>query len=148
MNNKLIISEFGSVHDGSFGNACKLIEAAAQAGADVVKFQTHIPEAESLADAPSPVYFKGEPRFEYFKRTSFSKNQWIELKNVCNSNGVKFLSSPFSIEAVYLLEDIGVDLYKIPSGEVTNTPMLEVISQTKKPPDLGGFSVVAGPAGT
>lgn len=132
MENKLIIAEFGSVHDGSFGNACKLIEAAAKSGADVVKFQTHIAEAETLLDAPSPIYFKGEPRYEYFKRTSFSKKQWIELKNVCNINGVKFLSSPFSIEAVDLLEEIGVDIYKIPSGEVTNTPMLELISKTGK----------------
>ena len=62
-----------------------------------------------------------------------TKKQWVELKNVCKSNGVKFLSSPFSIEAVYLLEEIGVDLYKIPSGEVTNTPMLEVIAKTNKP---------------
>lgn len=129
----MIIAEFGSVHDGSFGNACKLIEAAAKSGANVVKFQTHIPEAETLKNAPSPVYFKGEPRFEYFQRTGFTKTQWKELKSVCDHNRVKFLSSPFSLEAVELLEEIGVDLYKIPSGEVTNTPMLELISKTNKP---------------
>jgi N,N'-diacetyllegionaminate synthase len=132
MKNKLIIAEFGSVHDGSFGNACKLIVAAANNGANVVKFQTHIPEAETLKDAPSPVYFRGEPRFEYFKRTAFSKKQWVELKNICDDNGVKFLSSPFSLEAVELLEEVGVDIYKIPSGEVTNTPMLDLISKTDK----------------
>jgi N,N'-diacetyllegionaminate synthase len=128
----LIIAEFGSVHDGSFGNACKLIEAAAAAGADVVKFQTHIAEAETLESAPSPSYFTTESRFEYFKRTGFSELQWIELKNKCTSCGVKFLSSPFSIEAVDLLERVGVDLYKIPSGEVTNTPLLERIALTGK----------------
>lgn len=52
-----IIAEIGSVHDGSFGNALKLIEAAADCGADAVKFQTHIAEAETLRDAPSPGYF-------------------------------------------------------------------------------------------
>jgi N,N'-diacetyllegionaminate synthase len=129
----LIIAEFGSVHDGSFGNACKLIEAAAASGADVVKFQTHIAEAETLADAPSPSYFNQESRFDYFKRTGFSKQQWIELKNKCISSKVKFLSSPFSIEAVDLLESIGVDFYKVPSGEVTNTPLLERIALTGKP---------------
>jgi N,N'-diacetyllegionaminate synthase len=131
-NNALIIAEFGSVHDGSFGNACKLIEAASINGANVVKFQTHLPESETLRNAPSPIYFKGEPRFDYFKRTGFTKKQWVELKNVCDHNGVKFLSSPFSIEAVELLEEIGVDIYKIPSGEVTNTPMLDLISKSDK----------------
>lgn len=129
----MIIAEFGSVHDGSYGNACKLIEAAAAAGADVVKFQTHIPEAESLESAPSPKYFNSESRFDYFRRTGFSEMQWKELKNKSLSCGVKFLSSPFSIEAVDLLERVGVDLYKIPSGEVTNTPLLERISLTGKP---------------
>ncbi len=57
-----IIAEIGSVHDGSFGNAIKLIEAAAECGADAVKFQTHIAEAETCADAPPPAYFYAEPR--------------------------------------------------------------------------------------
>ena len=129
----LIIAEVGSVHDGSYGNALKLIETAATCGVDAVKFQTHIPEAETLPDAPMPSYFKGEPRFEYFKRTGFSKDQWAGLKACCDHNGVGFLSSPFSEAAVELLEQIGVGQYKIPSGEVTNLPMLEVIAKTGKP---------------
>ncbi|MEE3046814.1 MAG: N-acetylneuraminate synthase family protein [Pseudomonadota bacterium] len=128
-----IIAEIGSVHDGSFGNACKLVELAAACGADVVKFQTHIAEAETLADAPMPPYFKGEPRMEYFRRTAFSEKQWKELKEVCRSNGVRFLSSPFSLEAVDLLEIVGVDVYKIPSGEVSNIPLLEKVAGTGKP---------------
>ncbi len=128
----LIIAEVGSVHDGSFGNACKLIELAAQCGADAVKFQTHISEAETLYDAPMPAYFKGEPRFDYFKRTGFSLEQWKALKHHCDENNIEFLSSPFSIEAVELLEAVGMKRYKIPSGEVTNLPLLEVIAQTKK----------------
>lgn len=128
-----IIAEIGSVHDGSFGNACKLVEAAAACGADVVKFQTHIADAETLADAPSPAYFKGEPRLDYFKRTAFSKEQWITIKEVCRSANVKFLSSPFSLEAVDLLEEIGIDTYKIPSGEVSNVPLLTYVAKTGKP---------------
>ncbi|WP_341899410.1 N-acetylneuraminate synthase family protein [Ferrovibrio terrae] len=128
-----LIAEIGSVHDGSFGNACKLIEAAAASGADVVKFQTHIATAETLRNAPLPPYFKGEPRFEYFERTGFSKDRWRELKAQCVQSKVGFLSSPFSLEAVDLLEEVGVDIYKIPSGETTNTPLLEHIAQTKKP---------------
>lgn len=128
-----IIAEIGSVHDGSFGNACRLIEAAAGAGADGVKFQTHIAAAETLRDAPMPGYFKGEPRFEYFERTGFSPDQWRGLKEVCNSYGVAFLSSPFSLEAVDLLEDVDVNAYKVPSGEVTNIPLMKRIAETGKP---------------
>jgi N,N'-diacetyllegionaminate synthase len=128
-----IIAEVGSVHDGSFGNATKLIETAAVCGVDAVKFQTHIPEAETLPNAPMPPYFKGEPRFEYFKRTGFSLEQWVALKACCDQNKVMFLSSPFSEEAVGLLEKIGLTQYKIPSGEVTNLPMLELIAKTGKP---------------
>lgn len=128
-----IIAEIGSVHDGSFGNALKLIEAAAVAGADAVKFQTHIAEAESLALAPAPAYFSDEPRLTYFRRTSFSREQWSRLADHAVSNGVTFLSSPFSLEAVDVLEEVGMSAYKIPSGEVSNIPLLERIAKTGKP---------------
>ena len=127
-----VIAEVGSVHDGSFGNAMKLVEAAAQAGADVAKFQTHIASAETLRSAPMPPYFKGEPRYEYFERTAFSFEQWQQLKAHCESQGLAFLSSPFSVEAVALLERLGVTEYKVGSGEVTNIPMLKAIGRTNK----------------
>ncbi|MDX2227610.1 MAG: N-acetylneuraminate synthase family protein [Verrucomicrobiae bacterium] len=130
---QMIIAEIGSVHDGSFGNACKLIEAAAQCGADAVKFQTHIAEAETLPQAPAPAYFQGEPRFSYFQRTAFSETQYRALMTVARENKVLFLSSPFSLEAVDFLENIGMAAYKIPSGEVTNLPLLEKIASTGKP---------------
>jgi N,N'-diacetyllegionaminate synthase len=128
-----IIAEIGSVHDGSLGNALRLIDAAAEAGADAVKFQTHIAEAESLPDAPSPGYFSDEPRIAYFKRTGFAPEQWKKLARHAESAKVTFLSSPFSLEAVDLLEDVGVKAYKVPSGEVTNLPLLERIAATRKP---------------
>lgn len=128
-----IIAEVGSVHDGSLGNALHLIDVAAECGVNAVKFQTHIAEAETLPNAPMPPYFKGEPRFEYFKRTGFSLEQWKQLKQRCDECGVMFLSSPFSEEAVDLLERVGMSQYKIPSGEVTNLPMLEKIAQLNKP---------------
>ena len=133
INAPLLIAEIGSVHDGSFGNALKLIEAAAACGADAVKFQTHIAEAETLPDAPMPPYFKGEPRIDYFRRTGFDPDQWKFLNAHCSEHNVAFLSSPFSIEAVELLEDVDVEAYKIPSGEVTNLPLLERVAQTGKP---------------
>ena len=129
----VIIAEIGSVHDGSFGNALRLIDTAADCGADAVKFQTHIAEAETLRDAPMPPYFKGEPRYEYFQRTGFTRDQWAVLKAHCEQKGLLFLSSPFSVEAVELLERLSIAQYKIPSGEVTNLPMLELIAKTGKP---------------
>jgi N,N'-diacetyllegionaminate synthase len=129
----MIIAEIGSVHDGSFGNACKLVEAAAAAGVDAVKFQTHIAAAETLRNAPMPPYFKGEPRFEYFTRTAFSVEQHRALSDLCHENKVEFISSPFSLEAVDLLEAVGVGTYKIPSGEVTNIQLLDHVAATKKP---------------
>ena len=129
----LLIAEIGSVHDGSFGNAQKLIELATECGATAVKFQTHIAEAETLANAPSPRYFQTESRIEYFHRTSFSLEQWKQLKAKADDCNIFFLSSPFSLEAVDLLEEIEIEMYKIPSGEVTNIPMLEKIANLRKP---------------
>ncbi len=134
MSNRVyVIAEVGSVHDGSLGNATRLIDAAASLGADAVKFQTHLPAAETLRDAPMPPYFKGEPRFEYFARTGFTPQQWRQLSDHATQVGVEFLSSPFSIDAVELLEKIGVKRYKIPSGEVSNLPLLDVVARTAKP---------------
>ena len=133
LNRILVIAEVGSVHDGSFGNACKLIETAAECGADVVKFQMHISGSESLVDAPSPAYFFAEPRYQYFDRTSFDLKEWSALKKVADSLGIEFLVSPFSNDSVKILEDIGVYAYKIASGEVTNIDMIEVIAATGKP---------------
>lgn len=111
----------------------RLIDAAADAGADAVKFQTHIAEAESLPGAPAPAYFNAEPRMEYFRRTGFSLSQWKALAGHAAERGVAFLSSPFSLEAVDLLEQVGVPAYKIPSGEVSNVPLLERVAETGRP---------------
>lgn len=130
---KLLIAEVGSVHDGSFGNACKLIRLAADCGAEVVKFQTHIAEEETLRNAPMPEYFKGEPRYEYFQRTSFTASEWEMLIRESRKCGVNFLSSPFSVAAIELLESVGAEVYKVASGEVTNLPLLEKLASIGKP---------------
>lgn len=132
MSHVTVIAEVGSVHDGSFGNALRLIDTAKEIGADVVKFQTHLAAAETLRNAPMPPYFKGEPRFEYFERTGFSFERWCEIKKRCDELGIGFLSSPFSSEAVDLLEQVGSDTYKIGSGEVSNIPLLERVAETGK----------------
>ena len=123
-----IIAEIGSVHDGSLGNAIKLIELARECGAHAVKFQTHIPEHESLKNAPSPTYFNNESRFNYFKRTAFQLKEWKILRDVCIQNQVELVSSPFSHQAVDLLMNVGLETLKIASGEVSNVPLLEYIA--------------------
>jgi N-acetylneuraminate synthase len=128
-----VVAEIGSVHDGNFNLARELIKTAADCGADAVKFQIHIPEAETIIDAPMPSFFNSEPRFEYFKRTTFEEEQWKKIKDYAESLGVFFFASSFSIEATELLERLGVLLHKVPSGEVTNIPYLEHMAGTGKP---------------
>ncbi|MHB8694000.1 MAG: N-acetylneuraminate synthase family protein [Solirubrobacteraceae bacterium] len=128
-----IVAEIGSVHDGSIGNALRLIEVAAACGADAVKFQTHIAEAETTADAPPPPYFQEEPRFDYFERTAFDEPQWLRLCGHAETLGLTLIASPFSVAAVELLERIGLAEYKIASGEVSNLPLLQAVAATRKP---------------
>ena len=128
-----VIAEIGSVHDGSFGNAKQAALLARECGANAVKYQVHIPEAETLKSAPSPSYFASETRWDYFKRTGFTQRQWQEIKVTCDDTGIEFLASPFSHTAVELLQDIGMRRWKIPSGEVTNLPMLQKIAALGDP---------------
>lgn len=126
-----IIAEIGNTHEGSVGLAKQFIKAASQCGVDAVKLQTHIFHTESLASAPNPPYFKDETRKQYFERTAFTIEQYRVLKKYAEEEcDVEFFSSPFSIEAVDLLVELGVKTLKIPSGEVSNIPMLRHIAET------------------
>lgn len=128
-----IIAEVGNTHEGSLGLAKEFIKVASECGVNAVKFQTHIFDAESLPDAPNPPYFNQEARKDYFDRTAFNLEQWIELRKFAEKKcSIEFISSPFSIEAVELLEKVDIQTYKIPSGEVTNLPLLKKIAQTGK----------------
>ena len=130
--NIYIIAEVGSVHDGSFGNACNLISVAAKCGASAVKFQTHFGEFESLKNANRPSFFKNEDRINYFNRTMFNLSQYKKFIKVAATNKIDFLSSPFSIEAIDFLDKLNIKAYKIPSGELTNHPLLERVAKTRK----------------
>lgn len=133
MSKVYIIAEIGNTHEGSLGLAKNFIKVACDIGVDAVKMQTHIFEAESLLDAPNPPYFKNESRKDYFERTSFTLDEWRELKRYAeNELKIDFFSSPFSIEAVDLLEEIQISAYKVASGEVSNIPLLEKIAKTGK----------------
>ena len=133
--NVFIIAELGQAHDGSLGILHSYIDAIAKTGVDAIKFQTHIADAESSQHEPFRVNFSYEDksRFDYWKRMEFSLEQWKEIKTHCSEVGLEFMSSPFSIAAVELLEKVGVNRYKIGSGEVTNFLLLEKIISTGKP---------------
>ena len=129
-----VIAEIGNTHEGSIGQAQALITAAAESGAHAVKLQTHMADAETVEGAPFPPYFRpGETRRMYFDRIAFDEPQYRDLTQLAASLDVVLLSSPFSPEAVDMLETVGIPAYKVPSGEVTNLPYLDRVARAKKP---------------
>lgn len=132
-NSVLIVAEAGMNHDGSLGIAESMVDVAAECGVDAIKFQLHDAGAESTAGAPSPPYFSAEPRYAYFERTAFDDGAWRRLRERCGRAGIEFLCSAFSIEAVERLEALGVPRHKVPSGEITNLPLVERVAATGKP---------------
>ena len=131
----LIIGEVALTHDGSLGLAHAFVDAIANAGADAVKFQTHIASAESTPAEPFRVQFSRQDatRYDYWKRMEFTDEGWRGLAEHARDRGILFLSSPFSMQAVELLERIGMPLWKIASGETCNDVLLDRILETNKP---------------
>ena len=131
----LIIAEVAQAHDGSLGAAHSYIDAIATAGADAVKFQTHIAAAESTLREPWRVKFslQDATRFEYWRRTGFSEVQWAGLRQHAVERGLLFLSSPFSLEAAELLQRVGVSAWKIASGETSHPALFDFVAGTGLP---------------
>jgi N-acetylneuraminate synthase len=131
----VVIAEVAQSHEGSLDAAHGYIDAIVAAGAHGVKFQTHIAAAESTIHEPWRVNFgaQDESRYDYWKRMEFSEAEWAELCAHAAETNLLFLSSPFSGEAVELLGRVGVDGWKIASGEVGTLPMLEKIAATGRP---------------
>ncbi len=129
-----IIAEIGQAHEGSLGILHSYIDALADTGVDAIKFQMHIAKAESSQYEPFRVNFSYEDatRSEYWERMEFTLEQWQTIKKHCDDVGLEFLCSPFSNMAVDWLEQIGINKYKIGSGEVSNFLMLEKIAKTGK----------------
>jgi len=129
-----IIAEIGQAHEGSLGILHSYIDAVATTGVDAIKFQTHIAEAESSIHEPFRVKFSYEDdtRMDYWRRMEFSPNQWAGIKEHCEQVGLEFMSSPFSCAAVDLLNDLGMEKFKVGSGEVNNFLLLEKLKQTGK----------------
>ena len=131
----LLIGEVALTHDGSLGLAHAFVDAIAAAGADAVKFQTHIAEAESTPSEPFRIKFSRQDasRYDYWKRMAFTEEQWRGLAEHCRDLGVLFISSPFSLEAVDLLERVGQPIWKVASGETSNTRLLDRLIATGSP---------------
>ena len=129
-----IIAEIGQAHDGSLGMLYSLLESAASIGVDAVKFQIHIADAESSKLEPFRVKFshQDDSRYEYWKRMEFSEKVWCDIKKRCDQLKVEFLATPFSLEAVNLLEKLNVKRFKVGSGDASNLLLLEKIAKTKK----------------
>jgi N,N'-diacetyllegionaminate synthase len=134
MNNRtIIIAEAGVNHNGDIKIAEQLIEAAALAGADMVKFQTFITEEVISKDAPKADYQKAttgntESQFDMVKKLELSHEAHYHLQKHCVKNGIEFLSTPFDLPSIDLLQKMGLKYVKIPSGEINNVPYLRHIA--------------------
>lgn len=130
-----IIAEIAQAHDGSLGTAHAYIDAVSKTGASAIKFQTHIAQAESTIHEKFRIHFSSQDktRYDYWKRTAFTEDQWAELSRHAQEKNLIFLSSPFSSEAAALLERLGISAWKVGSGELNNLPMIEQLCATQKP---------------
>ena len=149
MKKTIIIAEAGVNHNGSMEMAKKLIDVAADAGTDYVKFQTFIAEKLVTKIAKKAEYQQKNTRsndsqFEMLKKMELTQEQHFELIDYCEQKGVNFFSTAFDMESVEFLSKLNLDLWKIPSGEITNYPYLKRIAQEKQPVILStGMSNIA-----
>lgn len=132
-----IIAEAGVNHNGSLDLAKKLVDVACSAGADAVKFQTFkainlVTKHSQKANYQKETTSNRETQFEMLKKLELDKKKHQELISYCNNKKIIFLSSPFDHESVDLLDDLGLEIFKIPSGEITNRPYLEHIGKLDK----------------
>lgn len=132
-----IIAEAGVNHNGDIVLAREMIDAAAESKADAVKFQTFIGEKIISRGADKANYQKqttdaSESQLDMIKKLELSFDDFRELKSYCEHRGIMFLSTPFDIDSARFLNEIGMGIFKIPSGEITNYPLLKTIGQFHK----------------
>ncbi len=132
-----IIAEAGVNHNGRIDLAYQLIDAAKEAGADAIKFQTFKAENVVSRLAPKAEYQKkttgsNESQLGMIKKLELSFEDFVKLKKYCDKKGIMFLSTPFDHQSIDFLYDL-VDMYKIPSGEIINYPYLKYIAAKNKP---------------
>ena len=132
-----IIAEAGVNHNGSIDLAKKLIDVASAAGVDAVKFQTFKAENLATKNAEKANYQRArtdqkENQFSMLKKLEMSKEMHLELIDYTKNKNIEFLSSPFDHDSIDLLNDLGLELFKIPSGEINNLPYLKHIGKLNK----------------
>lgn len=137
MNKTFIIAEAGVNHNGSLEMAFQLIDVAVAAGADAVKFQTFKAEKVIAVNAPKASYQKettgsDKSQLEMVKKLELDEAAHTMLHQHCQHKGIQFLSTPFDLESIDLLERLGLEIFKIPSGEITNLPYLRKLGALKK----------------
>ncbi len=132
-----IIAEAGVNHNGSFELACRLVDAAKEAGVDCIKFQTFKSENLVSRSAPKADYQKkttgDSSQQDMLKKLELSYEEFLLLKDYCDSRQICFLSTPFDFESIDFLDSIDMPFWKVPSGEITNLPYLLAIAKTGKP---------------
>ncbi len=131
-----IIGEAGVNHNGSLDTALEMVDAAAEAGADAVKFQTFSAERVVTIRAGKAAYqtktTDSGPQLEMLRRYELDRKSHIRLMERCRERGVRFLSAPFDNESIDLLSGLGLDIFKVPSGEITNLPYLRKMGRLGK----------------
>ncbi|TPN87875.1 N-acetylneuraminate synthase [Aquimarina algicola] len=139
MKKTIIIAEAGVNHNGDIELAKKLIDAASEAGVDYVKFQTFNSKKLVSKNAQKASYQKentgntSESQLAMLKKLELSREMHIELINHCNAKNINFLSTGFDLDSIDFLNELNIDLFKVPSGEITNLPYLRKIGSLKKP---------------
>jgi N-acetylneuraminate synthase len=129
----LSIVEVGINHEGSFEKAIQMVDAAAAAGAELVKFQCHITEKEMVPTDMTPGEISTEKLWDIIKRCELTEDEERRVQAHCAAKGVIYLSTPFSREAADRLNAMGVPAFKIGSGECNNLPLLDHIARFGKP---------------
>ena len=128
----ILIAEACENHFGKLNNAKKMIIEAKKSGADYVKFQHHIPNEEMLRKVPKSKNFR-TPLYHFLKKNSLKIYQHEILKKYCHKIGIKYLCTPFCLKAAHELNEIGVEMFKIGSGEFTDIPFINELLKLKKP---------------
>lgn len=133
MNNVIIIAEAGVNHNGDYQRAVDMVYAAKEAGADYVKFQTAVPELVISSVAPKAEYQKettgnNESQLEMCRKIHLRLDDYLPLSQLCREVGIGFMSTPFDLVSIDCLASLGMDYWKIPSGEITNLPYLRKIA--------------------
>ena len=137
MQRTFIIAEAGVNHNGDIEIAKKMIDVASAAGADAVKFQTFKAERIVSLNAPKAEYQientnNTESQYQMLKKLEIDKETHLELMEYCKEKNIMFLSTPFDIDSVHMLVELGIEIIKIPSGEITNLPYLREVAKQKK----------------